>query len=43
MPGNTVVITGCSSGLGKLSAQTFAAKGWELGFVLAGDTMLGPD
>ncbi len=30
MQQRTVLITGCSSGFGKLSAQTFAAKGWNV-------------
>ena len=30
MQHGTVLITGCSSGFGKLSAQTFAARGWNV-------------
>ena len=30
MPRQTVLITGCSTGFGKLAAQTFQAKGWNV-------------
>jgi NAD(P)-dependent dehydrogenase (short-subunit alcohol dehydrogenase family) len=38
MPKKTVLITGCSSGFGRLTAKTFSAKGWN---VIA--TMRSPD